>query len=234
MVESACAKGEKVKVRPEGTGITEVQGRIACLLGVLCALCGSGCGAQYVWVEEEVAPPFDHTSIKKIAVVEFENRTRDRSAGRIVAARLEELLVTESGYEVVTRMDLKRLLHEHNLSVRGALDPEAMKRLGKVAGVDALVVGSVETYEIEETVIKPLKVARRASILLLLKAVNTTTGRVVCSKTAEGDFFWRGWTDTDSAVSPRECLGRALDDAMTDARVLFPHKKRVRRKANEL
>ena len=198
----------------------------ALALALALALLG-GC-ARYVWVEEEVLPQFDHSFIKKIAVVEFENRTRERGAGKVAAARIEELLVTESGYSVVTRMDLKRLLQEHDLSVRGAVDPEEMKRLGRIAGVDAIVLGSVKTYEIEETQIKPLKVARRASVLLSIKAVNTTTGQVVCSRTADGGFFWRGWTDTDSALSPRACLEAALDDAMSDARALFPHKKKVR------
>ena len=188
-------------------------------------LCGC---ARYVWVEKEVAPSFDHAFIKKIAVVEFKNRTRYRLAGRAVADRIEELLVNEGCYEVMTRMDLERVVGEHRLSLEGLLDSETTKRVGLIAGVDALVIGSVEMYGLDETQIKPLKVARRASVAICIKAVNTTTGQVVCSKSADGTFFWRGWTDTDAAVSPRQCLQEALNDAMGDAKALFPHKMKVR------
>lgn len=193
------------------------------LLALLC-----GCGTQIVWVEEDVLPSFDHTFIKKIAVVEFENRTRDRGAGRAVSDRVEELLVSESPYEVVTRMDLDRIVQEHKLSLEGLLDSDTMKDLGRLAGVDALVVGSVEGYELEETPIKPPKVARRASVSIVVKGVNAVTGCVFFSANPEGTSFWRGWTDTDAAVSPRQCMRNALDEAMCELRGLFPHKKKVR------
>ena len=189
----------------------------------------TGCvGPQDVLVEQEVVPSFDHAFIKKIAVVEFENSTKYSKAGRAVADRVEELLVSESPYEVVTRMDLDRIVQEHKLSLEGLLDTETMKDLGRLAGVDAIVVGSVEDYELEETPIKPPKYARKATVCFVVKAVNAVTGRVFFSANPEGGFFWRGWTDTDSAVSRRQCLRNALDDAMAEVRPLFPHKKKVR------
>jgi curli biogenesis system outer membrane secretion channel CsgG len=194
---------------------------------VLAATLLCGC-ARYVWVEKEVPPSFDNTFVRKIAVVEFKNRTGYSLAGRAVADRIEELLVNEGCYEVMTRMDLERVVSEHKLSLEGLLDSDTTKRVGLIAGVDALVIGTVDTYEIEETQIKPLKVARRASVALCIKAVNTTTGQVVCSKSADGTFFWRGWTDTDAAMSPRQCLQEALNDAMRDARALFPHTVKVK------
>ena len=107
-------------------------GRAGALAAVFAAvLVTAGCSA-YVWVEKVVPPAFDHSFIKTIAVPEFANRTSSPDAGKIMADRVEEILVNESGYKVVTRMELNRLMDEHKLSVDGHLDSGAMNRLGRV------------------------------------------------------------------------------------------------------
>ena len=197
-------------------------------VGAVALLCG--CVQAFVWVEEEVAPSFDHKSIRTIAVVEFANRSSHHDAGRIAADRIEELLVNESPYTVVTRMELNRIIEELKLSVDDRIDSKTINKLGRVAGVDALVLGTVEVYQLEEARLKPLKVARRASVFLSIKAVDTTIGQVVWSRRVSGSFLWRGWTDTRSAVGPRQCLQKALDDALAEARSLFPHKEKIRKR----
>lgn len=197
-------------------------------VGLLC-----GCAGRHVWEEREVSPAFDHSFIGKIAVVEFENRTADPMAGRNVADRIEALLANESDYDVISRMDLGWILKEHNLLVKGPIDPETMRQLGKVAGVDALVLGIVDTYQVDEMKLKPLKVARTASVDLRIKAVDASSGRVVWSKRARGSLFWKGWVDTYPMVTPRECLQEALAKAVAEVRSLFPHKVRVKRRVEE-
>ncbi len=54
-----------------------------------------GCIQQYVWVDKVVTPAFDHTFIGSVAVVEFANRSSNPYAGKLVADRIEELLVNE-------------------------------------------------------------------------------------------------------------------------------------------
>lgn len=192
-------------------------------LGLLC-----GCAGRYAWVEKEVSPSFNHSFIRKIAVVEFENRTADPTAGRDVADRIEALLADESSYDVMSRMDLGWILKEHNLLVKGPVDPETMRQLGQIAGVDALVLGTVDIYQVNEVKLKPLKVARTASVSLRIKAVNASSGQVVWSRRARGGSFWRGWIDTYPVVTPRECLQEALAKAVVEVRSLFPHKVRVK------
>jgi hypothetical protein len=46
-------------------------------------------------------------------------------------------------------MELNHILREHNLSVRGILSPETARNIGRIAGVDALIVGNVQNYRIE-------------------------------------------------------------------------------------
>ncbi len=193
---------------------------------LLCA----GCGGGWVWVEREVMPPFEHAFIKKIAVVEFENLSTNRAAGKIVADHIEELLVNESGYEVVSRMELGQILKEHNLSVEMLLHPETMKKLGLIAGVDALVLGSVEAYE---------RYGVTSVIEARFKLVDTTTGQVLWSKASRSDprqeqkfvkryTMKKGW---EIGAAKKEA---AMLRMLADARSLFPHKEKVKVRAGDV
>lgn len=82
---------------------------------------------------------------KVIAVVDFtdlEGNTNE--LGRFVAEELAgELINTNKGFDVVDRNHLKSLLAENKLSMSGLVDPGSVKKLGKIAGADALVTGSL-------------------------------------------------------------------------------------------
>ena len=49
----------------------------------------------------------------------------------------------ERSFEVIDRSHLAAILSEHELSESGLLDPTTAKKLGKLAGVDAILVGTV-------------------------------------------------------------------------------------------
>jgi hypothetical protein len=46
-------------------------------------------------------------------------------------------------FELVYRANLSIILNENKLSATGLLDPTSVKELGKIAGVDAIIIGSV-------------------------------------------------------------------------------------------
>src|SRR6185369_7561001 len=43
----------------------------------------------------------------------------------------------------IDRANLKRILDENKLTISGLIDPDNAKKLGKISGVDAFVLGSV-------------------------------------------------------------------------------------------
>ena len=195
------------------------------LLGVSCA--------HYTVVKKYIQPPFDHAFIKKIAVVEFSNYSNRYDAGRVVADRIEQELVSRSDYEVISRMQLSHILREHRLSTKGILSPSTVRRIGKLAGVDALVVGNVEKYQLTtrswdkrypgETV-KVYK--KEALIVFTFKLLNTTTGQVVYANTSRG-IWWReaGERNLDflEKESDYEYMEIALKDAMYLVQFIYPH-----------
>ena len=82
---------------------------------------------------------------KRIAVVDFTDLQGNiTELGRFIAEELSiDLTNTARGFVIIDRTHLKSLLREHKLSISGLIDPATAKKLGQIAGVDAIVTGSV-------------------------------------------------------------------------------------------
>lgn len=193
-----------------------------------------GACVQYRVEDVPVKPSFDHSFIRKIAVVEFSNYTRREDAGRMIPDQIEQLLVNESGYEVISRMQLDHLLREHNLSTRGILSPSSIRRIGQLAGVDALVVGNVTKYQLTNDEKKKGILwfkKRRALVVFTFKVLNTRTGQVVFSRTTQGDWWRQAMEgryyelDEDSDY---EYMEIAMKKALYAVRAIYPHNERAR------
>jgi curli biogenesis system outer membrane secretion channel CsgG len=109
---------------------------------------------------------------KAVAVVDFTDLQGNvTELGRFLA---EELSVSLSGagkgFDVVDRTHLKSLLSEHKLSSTGLIDPKTARELGKIAGVDALVTGTITPFG--------------DSIRLSIKVLDTETAKVISASTA--------------------------------------------------
>jgi hypothetical protein len=105
---------------------------------------GSAHAAKYVWVKRE--PPFDTRDIDKVAVVEFENRSRHPEAGGRIAARVESLLIEDGHYKVVHREELLRLMHKRKVRATVPLGLKDALDVAQEAGVDAIITGTVIRY----------------------------------------------------------------------------------------
>jgi TolB-like protein len=104
---------------------------------------------------------------KMIAVVDFTDLQGNvTELGRFLA---EEFSVAFAGagrgFEVVDRTHLKSILAEHKLSTTGIIDPQTARKLGQVAGVDALITGTITPFG--------------DSIRLSIKILDTATAKVI-------------------------------------------------------
>ena len=88
---------------------------------------------------------------KKIAVVEFENKTAygQRRLGDAAA----DILITELGksgkFILVEREKLDKIMEQQKLQASGMYDPNTVSQIGKLAGVDAIVVGVVSQFGVK-------------------------------------------------------------------------------------
>src|SRR5581483_11139917 len=83
---------------------------------------------------------------KKVAVLDFTDLqgTTHGELGRYVAEQLSvDLVMAKRDFSVLDRANLQKILAEHKLNSKGLIDPDTAKKLGKFAGVDALIMGTI-------------------------------------------------------------------------------------------
>ncbi len=85
---------------------------------------------------------------KKIAVVDFTDLQGNvTELGRFIAEELSvNMTMNFQNLEVIDRTHLKTLLQEHALSLSGLTDPSNVQKLGQIAGVEAIITGSVTPF----------------------------------------------------------------------------------------
>lgn len=142
---------------------------LSILLMVFSVPVGAGTyDAEMVKMAKAIEASFDQKQqVKTIAVLDFTDlQGTVTELGKFLAEELSaDLVMGQKQFDVIDRANLKRLLDENKLSRSGLVDPEAIKRLGKMAGADALVTGTVT----------PLGNTLRVSA----RIINTETARIV-------------------------------------------------------
>src|SRR6202171_3394662 len=94
---------------------------------------------------------------KRVAVMNFDYATvhsnvlsiwggYDQDIVKGIADLLVDKLVTDGQYSVIERKALDKILAEQNFSNSDRADPTSAARLGKVLGVDAIIIGSITQF----------------------------------------------------------------------------------------
>jgi len=84
----------------------------------------------------------------KVAVVDFTDLQGDvTELGRFIAEEFSVAIAGVSkGFKVVDRIHLKSIIKEHKLAATGIIDLKTARKLGKIAGVEALVTGTLTPF----------------------------------------------------------------------------------------
>lgn len=109
---------------------------------------------------------------KRIAVVDFTDLQGNvTELGRFLAEEFSVALAgAGKGFEVVDRTHLKSIIAEHKLSATGIIDPQTARKLGQIAGVEALITGTITPFG--------------DSVRLSAKILDTATAKVIGASTA--------------------------------------------------
>lgn len=93
---------------------------------------------------------------KRVAVLDFEYATvrsyvasifgTDQDVGRGIADLIVEKLVQDGTYSVIERKGLAKVLAEQNFANSDRADSSSAARIGRVLGVDAIVIGSITQF----------------------------------------------------------------------------------------
>ncbi len=89
-----------------------------------------------------ISQSYDFKHMQRIGVMGFASPYSGLSGVENLFAKY----LIENGFKVVERAQLDAVLAEHNISVSGYLSPATTKKIGKILGVDVLLVGEVTSY----------------------------------------------------------------------------------------
>jgi len=87
-------------------------------------------------------PDYDFASIKKVAVLDFNDTTTTPGSGALVSELFEENLL-KAGYIVIDHNELTKLLNSKNLSKEVFLSKRNIIDLKNEAGIDAVITGII-------------------------------------------------------------------------------------------
>lgn len=153
------------------------------LLGLILMVL-TGCGAPQVVIKEDPI----HARPIRVAVLPFEDGPRSPGSGALVADLFTNRLLTLPQYQVVERSQLEKVLSEQQLGRSGAIDLKTAAELGRLLGIDAIVVGRVVEYRPRSLMIVP-----PASMALNVRLVEVKTGSVAWSATHRRGFPILRW-----------------------------------------
>ena len=101
-------------------------------------------------------PAAPHARKKRIAIFDFDYATVQTSSqavfgtnvdiGRGISDLLVRDLVKDGTYSVIERQAMSKILGEQNFSDSDRANPNSAAKIGKILGVDAIVVGSITQF----------------------------------------------------------------------------------------
>lgn len=107
------------------------------LLAILTGIWVAACAPTTV-----LSPSYDFSQVNRIGIMSFTNSWADLNGVENLFAKY----LIRNGFKVVERAQLESILKEHNISVSGYLAPETTREIGRILGVDLLLIGEVSSY----------------------------------------------------------------------------------------
>ena len=169
-------------------------GLIACLLIVGNVVRAADINREFEAIANSLAAKVAATNKTKIAVADLTDlQGVVHQLGRFVSEEIAiNLVLSGRKFTVIDRNHLRTILREQKLSMSGLMDPRNQKKLGKILGVDALLLGSITSFG--------------ESYRITFKMVATDTAQVVAAdrgaipKTPATNELWDTIIEDDSVL----------------------------------
>jgi curli biogenesis system outer membrane secretion channel CsgG len=175
---------------------------------------------------------------KRVAVMNFDYATVSSSVAQIfgtnqdigkgIADMLVDKLVNDGTYSVIERKALDKILAEQNFSNSDRADPTSAAKIGKVLGVDAIVIGSVTQFGRDDKntsvggaaiggitgrfgIGGVSKKESKAVVAITARMINTDTAEILASATGRGESQRSGTNLLGAGGSNTALGGGGLD-----------------------
>ena len=165
---------------------------------------------------------------KKISVVEFENKTA--YGQRRLGTAASDILLTELGksqkFILIERSKLDKILEEQKLQSAGMYDANTISQIGKLAGVDAIVIGVISQFGVKTGGSDYLITASKqqvAECTVDIRVIEVETGKILyidsgkgIAKSSKGSFLGMGtkggYDETLEGESLRAAIAKFVDN----------------------
>ena len=136
----------------------------------------AGCQSATIEVGRDMSVDLD--AIKRVAIIPFENHSRDRLAGEKVTAIFISAMVRITSVDVVDPGETLDALVAQGAETK-KLSPLLIKKIGAKIGAEAMIFGSVEEYAMEKFHNDVLPV-----VSISARMVDVNTGKILWVATA--------------------------------------------------
>jgi curli biogenesis system outer membrane secretion channel CsgG len=175
---------------------------------------------------------------KRLAVLNFDYATvqsgvatifgSNQDVGKGIADLLVDKLVQDGVFSVIERKALDKILAEQNFSNSDRADPNTAAKIGRVLGVDAIVIGSITQFGRDDKktdvsggalggvtgrfgISGVKRTQSKAVVAVTGRMVNTSTGEILASATSRGESNRSGTGLLGSGGSYAGMAAGALD-----------------------
>jgi curli biogenesis system outer membrane secretion channel CsgG len=180
---------------------------------------------------------------QRVAVMNFEYATvqtyvsaifgHNQDVGKGVADLLVDKLVGEGKYSVIERKMLDKILAEQNFSNSDRADPTSAAKIGKVLGVDAIIIGSITEFGRDDKKTNigggalggvtgrfgiggVSKTNSKAVVAVTARMVSTDTAEILASVTGRGESQRSGTGLLGTGGNSGNIAGGAVDMASSN------------------
>ncbi len=182
------------------------------------------------------APAQQQGPKKRVAVMNFDYGTvktvvasiygTDQDVGKGITDLMVQKLVQDGKYSVIERAALDKILSEQNFSNSDRADATSAAKIGKILGVDAIILGSITKFGRDDKKVGGVAGGRsgwtgaiagmgkkdsKAEVSITARMVNTSTGEILASVTGSGESSRSGMFLGGAGGGPGGAGGGAFD-----------------------
>jgi TolB-like protein len=166
--------------------------------------CATSTSTQYI------RKNVDYKNLRRIAVLPFESLTTDEYAGeKIRKSVITELL--SRGVDVIEPGEVTRVLIDQKIKSLSSVRTTDLQNMAKTLGVEALMMGSVEAYDISRGIS-----VTYPEVSINLRLIEASSGNIIWSvcQTSGGPGFWTrhfGAEGMSLSETANEVVNEAID-----------------------
>ncbi|MBN1622114.1 MAG: hypothetical protein JW871_05945 [Endomicrobiales bacterium] len=143
--------------------------------------------------------------------MKLENKTAHRGYTMDIGGGIADMLVTKfvesKKFKVIERSELELVMKEQKLGLTGVITPQTAAQIGKILGVEYMVIGTVNEYGTKSSDVGAFGVgvkSHSAVVGLDIRVIDTSTAEIVSAATGEGKKSSKGLKLSNSDIFPTD------------------------------